>query len=116
MNETLRSLIYFIEAKEQKYDISLPRSLNKHYSSVLKTVIQIAKKFNLDKNQLICAFVEAWRNGTSKYGGLIVHYRSVNGSCANFLVTADKEVVSQFPINIEILNYWILQEVTEISL
>jgi hypothetical protein len=117
MNETLRSLIYFIESKEQKYQNSLPRGLNKQYTIVFKTIAQIAKKFNLDQNQLADAFVEAWRDGTFKFGKLTIRYRGINGSCATFLITAGNEVVSQFPINIGILKYWISQkEVAEISL
>ena len=117
MNETLRSLIYFIESKEQKYENSLPRGLNKQYTIVLKTIVQIAKKFNLDKNQLADAFIEAWRENTFKFGKLTIRYRGVNGGCATFLLTAENEVVSQFPINIGILKYWISQkEVAAISL
>jgi len=53
---------------------------------------------------LLDAFTEAWSHEESRCEKLHVKCRKVDHDIAIFLVTCNDKVVSQFPINLQILN------------
>ena len=74
------------------------------YENPLKSILLISKKHNLDPELLVDSFVEAWKNQSCECDGFFVSCRTINRESVNFLITKDDKVISQFPINIEVLN------------
>ncbi|MCK5625343.1 hypothetical protein KAI11_00655 [Candidatus Bathyarchaeota archaeon] len=74
------------------------------YVDFLESTVLIAGKHDLDPKLLIEAFVEAWRGGPSQVGDLKVTCREVKQDSATFLITLGDNVVSQFPITLQILK------------
>ena len=74
--------------------------------SELESIIFLAKKFALDPNEVMDAFVESWKNdhATATVGNLTIACREVHQDSVMFLVTSEEKVVSQFPIQLEVLN------------
>jgi replication factor A1 len=81
-----------------------PRGRSNAYEGFLKSIISIAKKYNLEPEQLFEAFVETWRDESSQCGMLTIICREVNHDSATFLLTNEDKVVSQFPITLDILK------------
>ena len=81
---------------------------NSHISitidAFLNSVVSIAWKHDLDAKLLIEAFVEAWSNGTSHCRSLKITRRDMKKDSSTFLITDGEDVVSQFPIMLEILK------------
>jgi hypothetical protein len=100
-------------SKETKLEDSLPKRWNKYYLFVLKTIIPIAKKYDLEPNQIIKAILGAWENGKSNCDSLTIHCRARNQDAASFLLTNENEIVSQFPVKIEVLQYTVPQYLWE---
>lgn len=81
-----------------------PRGRSNSYEGFLKSIVSIAKKYDLEPEQLFEAFVEAWRNESSQCGILKILCREVNHDSATFLLTNEEKVVSQFPITLDVLK------------
>ena len=75
------------------------------YVRVLESIILIAGRYDLDPKLLFDAFIEAWRGETSQIGDLKITYRCLKNDSATFIITAGEKVISQFPINQEVLKY-----------
>ena len=74
---------------------------SKDYKYATKSIDPIARKYELDRKILLEAFIQAWLNKTSNCRNLTIVCRYTDNDCANFLITEDEEVVSQFPIKLE---------------
>ena len=72
--------------------------------SVLNSIAQIAIKNNLTPSLLLDALVEAWLNKESYCEKLHIICRKVDHNIAVFLITHNDNVVSQFPISIQVLQ------------
>jgi replication factor A1 len=81
-----------------------PRGNYRLFKNPLKSIVLIAKKHDIDPNQLIEAFVEAWRQNVSHCGSLTISRRAIDGDSVTFLLTHKKKVISQFPIKQEALR------------
>ncbi len=81
-----------------------PRGRSNSYEGFLKSIVSIARKYDLEPEQLFEAFVEAWSNKSSQYGILTIACREVNHDSATFLLTNKEKVVSQFPITLDVLK------------
>lgn len=81
-----------------------PRGKSNSHDAPLKSIFLIARKYDLNPNLLVEAFVEAWRNKISHYQSLMISCREVNQGFVTFLITKEKKVVSQFPIELEIIR------------
>jgi len=81
-----------------------PRGNYRLFKSPLKSIVLIARKYEVDPNLLIDAFVEAWRHKISHCGSLTIRCRAVNQDSATFLLTNKGKVISQFPIKQEALR------------
>ncbi len=75
------------------------------YVKVLESIILIAGRYDLDSKLLIDAFIEAWRGETSQIGDLKITCRELKNGSATFIITAGEKVVSQFPINLDVLKF-----------
>ena len=64
----------------------------------------MAERYGLDPKLLLEAFVESWRDKTAQCGSLTIYCRLISQDSANFLVTSEEKVVSQFPIKLEALR------------
>ena len=67
----------------------------------LKSIVKIARKHDVDPEQLVDALVDAWQNTLSHCGRLKIALRVVNQDSATFLITKEEKVVWQFPVNLE---------------
>ena len=81
-----------------------PRGRSNSYEGFLKSIVSIARKYDLEPDQLFEAFVEAWSNKLSQCGILTISCRVVNLDSATFLITNEENVVSQFPITLDVLK------------
>jgi replication factor A1 len=81
-----------------------PRGKARLFKSPLKSILLIAKRYNLDPSLLIEAFVGAWRHNVSRCGRFQIHCRGVDQEAATFLITEKDRVISQFPIRREVLR------------
>lgn len=64
----------------------------------------IASRRDLEPKRLIDALIEAWTNKISHCGTLKITRRELNEESANFLITNEEEVVSQFHVTLEVLK------------
>jgi hypothetical protein len=71
---------------------------------LLEYLIAISLKRGIDPNKLFSKIVYAWKNGRSKCKQLIVQCRENMGDHAIFLITANHEVVAQFPMSRHLLE------------
>ena len=71
---------------------------------LLKYLVTISLKHRIDPNKLFNKVVYAWKNGRSKCKQLIVQCRGNVGDHAIFLITANHEVVAQFPMSRHLLE------------
>ena len=78
-----------------------PRGNSNAYYAHLKSIVTIARKHDVDAQQLVDAFVEAWENTTSTCGGLTISHRGTSRDSATFLITKEEKVIWQFPVNLE---------------
>ena len=67
----------------------------------LKSIIKIARKHDVDPEQLVDAIVEAKENMVSHCGSLMITLRAINQDSATFLITKEENVVWQCPVNLE---------------
>lgn len=81
-----------------------PRGRSRLFKSPLKSIVLIAKRYNLEPGLLIEAFVGAWRNKVSRCGSFKVYCRGVDQDSVTFLITDKDRVISQFPIRREVLG------------
>lgn len=81
-----------------------PRFRSKTYTAPLKSILLIAKKYDLNPNQLIDAIIQAVKNKNYSHGSLKISPRRITKESISFLITKDDKVISQFPINREILK------------
>jgi hypothetical protein len=70
----------------------------------LKSIVKIARKHDVDPEQLVDALVEAWQNTKSHCGRLQIALRVVNRGSATFLITKEENVVWQSKLNLESLR------------
>lgn len=84
--------------KEQR---GRPRGNSNAYYDHLKSIVTIARKHDVDPNQLVDAFVEAWENTTAQCGELTISRRGITRDSATFLITKKEKVIWQFPVNLE---------------
>ena len=71
---------------------------------LLKYLVTISLKHRIDPNKLFSKIVYAWKNGRSKCKQLIVQCRGNVGDHAIFLITANHDVVAQFPMSRHLLE------------
>jgi hypothetical protein len=64
----------------------------------------LARKYRAKPDDLIDAFVEAYRNMSSCLDPLRITCRDVDYDSAMFLITNNEQVVTQFPINLKYLE------------
>jgi replication factor A1 len=88
----------FSRIREQR---GRPRGNSNAYYAHLKSIVTIARKHDVDPQQLVDAFVEAWENTTSTCGGLTIARRGTSRDSATFLITKEEKVIWQFPVNLE---------------
>ena len=81
-----------------------PRGRSNSYEGFLKSIISIAKKYNVKPAELFEAIVEAWENESSHCELLKILCREINHDSAMFLLTNEDTVVSQFPITVDVLK------------
>ena len=75
------------------------------YTEPLYTIVEIASKYNMDPSRVIDAFIEAWKNQSHQYHDLTITCRGAkDDDTASFLVTYQGSVVSQFPIDMMVLE------------
>jgi len=70
----------------------------------LDSIALIAAKYELDPGLLLDAFRSAWINKESVCGALKIERREADENASNFLVTLKDKVLSQFPIETNILE------------
>jgi len=73
-------------------------------SKLLKSIVLISIKYDLDPKLLIDAFAEARRNKIYDYGSLKISCREEKRDSVTFLLTKEDKVVSQFPVRLELLR------------
>jgi len=66
--------------------------------------VTISLKHRIDPNKLFNKIVHAWKNGRSRCKRLTIQCREKIGDHAIFLITANHEVVAQFPMSRHLLN------------
>ena len=65
------------------------------------SIVLIARKHNLDPNQLVDTFIEALKKKRSYCGSLMVTCRKADHDSATFLIEKEEKVVWQSKINLE---------------
>ena len=71
---------------------------------VRDSILCLAKKCKIDPNELLDTFIEAWKHGKAEKAGYLISCRQTNAQSGIFLVTKNEQVVSQFPIDIAVLQ------------
>lgn len=71
---------------------------------LLKYLVTISLKHGIDPNKLFSKIVYAWKNGRSKWKELTIQCREKMEDHAIFLITANHEVVAQFPTSGHLLE------------
>jgi len=80
------------------------RSHSPRDTRLLQYLITISLKHRIDPNKLFNKIVYAWKNGRSKCKQLTIQCREKTGDHAIFLITANHEVVAQFPTSRSLLE------------
>jgi hypothetical protein len=80
-----------------------PRGRLNHYDDV-KTVIKIAEQFGLHPHQLATSLYQAWKKQSASCGPLTIHRRGKNQNAMIVMISHGEQIVSQFPVHIEILR------------
>ena len=70
----------------------------------LRSIVNIAGRYDLDPKLLVSAFIEAWKNQVAYCDELMIRCRSVTKDSAMLLITNEEKVVSQLPIKLELLR------------
>jgi len=73
-------------------------------TKLLGYLVTISLKHRIDPNKLFNKIVHAWKNGRSRCKRLTIQCREKIGDHAIFLITANHEVVAQFPMSRHLLN------------
>jgi replication factor A1 len=81
-----------------------PKGRSNLYKSLLKSIVLIARKHDLDPILLIEAIIQAWKNKIYSKDGLKIVFRHLDEDLATFLFHKDGKIISQFPIRLEILQ------------
>ena len=71
---------------------------------LLEYLVTISLKHRIDPDKLFSKIVYAWKNGRSKCKQLTIQCREKMGDHAIFLITANHEVVAQFPMSGHLLE------------
>ena len=71
---------------------------------LLQYLVTISLKHRIDPDKLFNKIVYAWKNGRSKCKQLTIQCREKIGDHAIFLITANHEVVAQFPMSGHLLK------------
>ena len=71
---------------------------------LLKYLVTISLKHRIDSNKLFNKVVHAWKNGRSRCKRLTIQCREKMEDRAIFLITANHEVVAQFPMSGHLLE------------
>jgi hypothetical protein len=72
---------------------------------MLRSIVLIGAKYDLDPKLLIDAFIKSWNTNLFCEGGsLRISCRGVSEGSVTFLITSGGKVVSQFPIKLELLG------------
>ena len=80
------------------------RSHSPRDTRLLKYLVTISLKHRIDPNKLFDKIVYAWKNGKSKCKQLTIQCREKMRDHAIFLITANHEVVAQFPMSGHLLK------------
>jgi replication factor A1 len=75
------------------------------YQSTLKSILLIARKHKLPLRELVNGFVNSWKTGEYHSAELTIDCRRVTQGVATFLITYEKKVVAQFPIELYFLRH-----------
>ena len=73
-------------------------------TKLLGYLVTISLKHRIDPDKLFSKIVHAWKNGKSKCKRLTIECREKIGDHAIFLITANHEVVAQFPMSGHLLE------------
>jgi len=73
-------------------------------TKLLGYLVTISLKHRIDPNKLFNKIVHAWKNGRSKCKQLTIQCREKMGDHVIFLITANHEVVAQFPMSGHLLK------------
>jgi len=65
---------------------------------LLECLVKISVRHRIDPNKFFSKIVDAWKNGRSRCRQLMIQCRERMRDRAIFLITADYDVVAQFPI------------------
>jgi hypothetical protein len=74
------------------------------YTEVLKSLMPIIEKHDLNSDHLVDAFVDAWTKETAQYDEWTIRCRQQRNDSAMFLITSGDQVIAQFPIPFTILK------------
>jgi replication factor A1 len=70
---------------------------------VRDSILRLATRYQLDPNELLDAFIEAWRHGSTQQTGYTIECRHSDTQLGMFLITHN-QVLSQFPIDLTVLT------------
>ena len=71
---------------------------------LLECLVKISVRHRIDPNRFFSKIVDAWKNGRSRCRQLMIQCRERMRDRAIFLITAEYDVVAQFPIPEHLLN------------
>jgi replication factor A1 len=70
---------------------------------VRDSLLRLAHRYQLDPNELLDAFIKAWKHGVTQQAGYTITCRHSNAQLGMFLFTHN-HVISQFPIDLAVLS------------
>jgi replication factor A1 len=70
---------------------------------VRDSILRLATRYQLDPNELLDAFIDAWKHGVTQQTGYTIACRHSNTQSGMFQITHD-HVISQFPIDLTVLT------------
>ncbi len=80
-----------------------PRGRLNLYDDV-KTIIKIAEQFGLHPHNLASSLSQAWKKQSASCGPLTIHRRGKNQNAIIVMIRHGEQIVSQFPVHIDILR------------
>jgi len=80
-----------------------PRGRLNLYDDV-KTIIKIAEQFGLHPHNLASSLSQAWKKQSASCGPLTIHQRGKNQNAIIVMIRHGEQIVSQFPVHIDILR------------
>ncbi len=80
-----------------------PRGRFNLYDDV-KTIVKIAEQFGLHPHQLATSLYHAWKKQRASCGPLTIHRRNKNQNAIIVMICHGEQIVSQFPVHLDILR------------